>query len=190
MKAEVDFSALAEPLVGGAVQAVIQMDDDSYLVEYEKNGNKMCSIMNWDDESETLVGVDGWTGWYQDCQYQLVKAFWKDDAKYKRICEECEKFNDGIIDEGELKMRTEMFEDGTLEVSVKHLKGRNKCKDCGKRPEILYWGNGKLMYQCPECKSTIYVGRIKDTDQMLSPIIMDVLKQWNKDNPARRRKNV
>ena len=181
---------LTEILANDGVQAKVvgQLDSTSYLVEYEKKGNKLCSIVVWRDGEDTAEFVDEWKDWYQDCEYQLRKAFWKDDKKYKRVCEECEKFNDGLISEGELEMRTEMFADDVLEVSIKNISGRNKCKVCGKRPEVLYWGDGKMMFQCPECKSNVYVGRIKDTDKMLSPIIMDVLKQWNADNPVVRRR--
>ena len=81
-----------------------------------------------------------------------------------------------------------MFAEDVLEVSIKNLNGRNRCKVCGNRPEILYWGDKKLMLQCPECKSKVYESRVKDTDKMLHPIILDVLGQWNDDNPVVRRR--
>ena len=98
------------------------------------------------------------------------------------------KFNSGEISEKEMEINMEMFADNVLEVEIKKLNGRNKCCKCGKRPEKVYWGDHKIMYQCQECKSKVYVGNIKSGDTMLSPAIVEVLEQWNKDNPIRKRR--
>ena len=162
---------------------VLQLNNISYLVEYEKNGCKLCSIVTW--KRDEVEYMKGWHEWYRDCEHELIKCFWKADEKFKRIYAECERFNSGKITEKEWGICMEMFADDVLTVEIKKLNGRNRCSKCGKRPEMVYWGNGKIMLQCPECKSKVYVGYIKSGETRLSPAITEALEQWNQDNPAR-----
>lgn len=72
-----------------------------------------------------------------------------------------------------------MFGDDVLEVSIKHIAGRKKCPKCGKRPEIAYWGTGKMIIQCRQCKGESFESPIKASELQITPAILRALDMWN-----------